>query len=71
MNKIDEKAEQLSKELQAELDEVSLRVSEYSLSDAIREGSLVTEHSKSGWGDGDSACALSAGVIAARRRGHL
>lgn len=68
MNKIDEKAD----ELRAMIDEIGLDVTtSYTLADAIREGSKVTEHNQAGWGNGDNACALSAGVIAARFRGYL
>jgi hypothetical protein len=44
-------------------------VTGYTLADAIREGSSVTtqEH---GWGSGETACALSAGSIAATARGY-
>lgn len=44
-------------------------VTGYTLADAMREGSSVTtqEH---GWGNGDTACALSAANIAARARGY-
>lgn len=42
----------------------------YRLSDAIREGSQVTEQAK-GWGDGESACAMHAAVIAAHARGYM
>jgi hypothetical protein len=42
----------------------------YRLSDAIREGSSVTEQAN-GWGQGEQACALHAGVIAAKARGFL
>ena len=72
MNKIDEKAAELSEALKAELGEIELKVTTgYTLADAIREGSKVTEHSQQGWGNGNNACALSAGVIAARARGYL
>lgn len=43
----------------------------YTLADAIRDGSTVTSQSQ-GWGDGDrEACALSAAVVAATARGYL
>lgn len=43
----------------------------YRLSDAIREGSSVTEQAVGDWGAGESACALHAGVIAAKARGYI
>lgn len=42
----------------------------YTLADAIREGCGVTTQAY-GWGNGDTACAMSAGVIAARARGYI
>lgn len=71
MTKLDEKALELSEELKNELGEIEVRATGYSLADAIREGSMVTDHNNSGWGDGDSVCALSAAVIAARSKGYL
>jgi hypothetical protein len=43
MSKIEEKALELSENLRAELGEIELRTMEYTLADAIREGSTVTE----------------------------
>jgi hypothetical protein len=40
----------------------------YTLADAIREGSTVTGQAYS-WGQGETACALSAAYLAARARG--
>ena len=77
MSKIDEKAAELTEVLDAQtkaaLAEAELNVltRPYTLGDAIREGSLVTTHNTSGWGDGESACALSAAVIAAKAHGYL
>jgi hypothetical protein len=72
MNKIDEKAAQLSEQLKADLGEIELKVTTgYTLADAIREGSTVSKHNHYGWGNGETACALTAGVIAARARGYL
>ena len=77
MNKIDEKAEELRKQraavdadLAAAINEIGMQVMTqgYTLVDAIREGSTVTKQAYN-WGDGDTACALSAAVIAARSRG--
>lgn len=42
----------------------------YTLADAIREGSQVTTQTY-GWGSGDTACALSAARLAAKARGYL
>lgn len=65
--KIDEKADELKKVL----GEIELNVlGNYTLADAIREGGLVTVQAHD-WGNGESACALSAAVIAARSRGFM
>lgn len=67
MNKIDDKAE----ELKQVLGEIEMDVlTSYTLADAIREGCLVSEQ-EYGWGTGETACALSSAVIAARSRGYL
>lgn len=72
MSKINEKAAELSKMREAELGAIELNViGKYTLADAIREGSLVSVHNADGWGDGESACALSAAVISARSRGFI
>lgn len=71
MSKIDEKAAEL--EMLQELGEIELKViGNYTLADAIREGCHVTTQAYN-WGsaDAENACALSAGVIAARRRGYV
>lgn len=69
MNKTEEKVDELKGILDAtevkELDRLN-----YRLSDAIREGSSVTEKAK-GWGNGENACALHAAVIAAKARGFM
>ena len=58
-------------ELKAELGEIEMSVlTNYSLADAIREGGLVTVQAFN-WGNGESACAMSAAVIAARSRGFM
>lgn len=45
-------------------------VAGYTLADAIREGSSVTEQA-TGWGDGESkACALTAAATAVKARGY-
>lgn len=68
MNKIDEKAEELRKTI----DEIGMSVyTGYTLADAIREGSTVSEHQVGGWGDGATACALTAAVISAKARGYV
>lgn len=57
--------------LRAELAEIELTVlTSYTLGDAIREGCTVTRQAYN-WGSGGTACALSAGAIAARARGYL
>jgi hypothetical protein len=67
--KTDEKVSELKGILDAtevnELDRLN-----YRLSDAIREGSSVTEKAR-GWGNGENACALHAAVIAAEARGYI
>lgn len=71
MNKITEKAQELDEKLKADLGAIELNVvGSYTLADAIREGSLVTVKEE-GWGDGDTACAMSAAVIAATSRGFV
>lgn len=68
MNKIDEKAAELKKTI----DEIGMSVyTGYTLADAIREGSTVTDHAVGSWGDGYSACALTAAVISAKARGYV
>lgn len=46
------------------------RSTTYRLSDAIREGSSVSDKAN-GWGEGDEACALHAAVISATARGYI
>jgi hypothetical protein len=43
----------------------------YTLADAIREGSSVTSQKVGGWVEGESACALGAGYLAAKARGYV
>ena len=66
--KVAETAEQLAAEINAiELDVMT----NYRLSDAIREGSKFTSQT-TGWGDGQqTACAMSAAFIAGKARGFL
>ncbi len=67
MSKIDEKVDELQKELSAiELDVLT----NYTLADAIREGASITAPA-AGWGDGHTACALTAAVISARARRYI
>lgn len=49
----------------------SLERLNYRLSDAIREGSTVSEQAVGAWGEGEQACALHAAVIAATARGYM
>lgn len=64
----DQKAAELSDVLRAELGEIGLKAQQYSLADAIRDGSRVTTQARN-WGNGHTACALSAAVIAGKARG--
>jgi hypothetical protein len=59
-------------ELKEKLEDLDLeQAMTYSLADAIREGSSVTDQCVGGWWDEDgSVCALSAAAIAAKAR-HL
>lgn len=67
MNKIDEKA----KELADSINMIGLDVlTSYTLADAIRDGSKVSEQER-GWGNGLTACALTAAVIGAKSRGYV
>ena len=43
----------------------------YTLADAIREGSSVTSQKVGGWIEGESSCALGACYIAAQARGYI
>lgn len=70
MNKTAEKVDELKGIIDAtEVKEIARM--NYRLSDAIREGASVTSKKTGGWGNGESACALHAGVIAARARGYM
>lgn len=71
MSKINEKAEALKK-MRKELGEVELSViGNFTLADAMREGSKVSKHNQNGWGDGDTACALLSVIISARSRDYV
>ncbi len=68
MNKIQERADELAQQME---DIEFKAVTEYTLADAIRDGSTVSEHNPRGWGNGETACALTAGVIGFVARGYL
>jgi len=68
MSVIDEKIKQLKNELA--VIETGVLTQGYTLADAIREGSTVTEQAYN-WGNGETACALSAGYIAAKAHGLI
>lgn len=70
MNKVDEKALELSEQLRAELGVIELTVNEYTLADAIREGSSVTTQAVGSFGTGATACALTAALVAAKARNY-
>jgi hypothetical protein len=54
------------------LSEIDMRVrTGYTLADAMREGSTVSEQKIGNWGDGETACALTAATIAAKARGYI
>lgn len=80
--KLEERAQLLRSNLATELDldedtkrmlgEIDMRVrTGYTLADAMREGSTVTEQKIGGWGDGETACALTAATVAAKARGYV
>lgn len=63
--------ERLSTQLEQELGQIEINVlTNYTLADAIREGSTVSRQEYD-WGSGDSACALSAAAISAAARGYV
>jgi hypothetical protein len=65
------KAQELDELLKADLGQIETSVlTSYTLADAIREGCLVTTKEE-GWGNGETACAMSAAVIAAVNRGYI
>lgn len=62
----------LDEETKAMLGEIDMRVrTGYTLADAMREGSTVTTQKIGGWGDGETACALTAATVAAKARGYV
>ena len=64
--------EELDEETKAMLGEIDFRVTTgYTLADAIREGSKVSKQEVGGWGDGETACALTAAAIAVKARGYV
>jgi len=68
MSQIDEKVEELKESINV----IGMSVlTGYTLADAIREGSSVTEQEVGGWGNGARACALTAAVISAKARGYI
>ncbi len=69
MQYIDQKVDELSKELA--VIETEVLTEGYTLSKAIREGSSVTTQAIGSYGDGLTACALTASYIAAKTRGVL
>lgn len=66
--KVDEKADEIA----AEINAISLDVlTNYRLSDAIREGAQFTKQAH-GWGDAQhTACAMTSAFTAAKARGYL
>lgn len=58
--------------LREELGNIEMDVlTSYTLADAIREGSTVTAQKHGGWIEGQQACALGAGYLAAKARGYI
>lgn len=58
--------------LKSELSEIEMKVlTNYTLADAIREGSSVTEQAIGSYQEGEKVCALSAAYLAAKARGYL
>mgnify|MGYP003624026848 CR=1 FL=1 len=58
--------------LKADLAAIEERVvTGYTLADAIREGSKVTEQANGAYRMGNNVCALSAGLISAKARGYV
>lgn len=80
MSLIEEKAELLRKQREAELDEQTKAVlgqvemgvlTRYTLADAIREGSTVSDQAYN-WTDAEGGlCAMSAAVVAAKSRDYM
>lgn len=71
MSRTEDKVKELQKQLERDMRGIELDViTNYTLADAIREGSSVTEKAN-GWGGGDKACAMHAAVISARAREQM
>lgn len=70
---LDKKAEDLKmgEATMKELSEIEARTKKFSLADAIRMGSTVTTPAVGNFGNGESACAMTAAVIAARAAGYM
>jgi len=67
----DEKVAELSEQIKNDLGGIEMNViGNYTLADAMREGSTVTDQAV-GWGTGDNACALSSAFISAKARGYV
>lgn len=63
--------EQATEKVREQISDKDLeRMTSYTLADAIREGSSVTTQAYN-WGNGETACALTAAAIAAKARGYL
>lgn len=69
MSRVDEKAAELTEALQAELGDIEVKANAYTLADAIRQGSSVTDHAVGSYGTGATACVLTAALVAARAHG--
>lgn len=64
--KVDEKVDAIKAMIEIE----DIKRMNFRLSDAIREGSKVSDQAYD-WGDGENACALSAAVMSAKARGYM
>ena len=64
----EEKVSELAKMMSGIEEEV---VTSYTLADAIREGSTVSDQAVGTWGTGERMCAMHAAVTAAAARGYL
>lgn len=64
--------EQKVDELREMLGDIEVNVlTEYTLADAIRDGSKVSEQAVGSWGEGAKQCALHTAVTAFIARGYL
>lgn len=71
MTKLDEKAAELNELMRSELGEIELGViANTTLADAMRAGAKVTTQAYN-WGDGETACALTAATIGAKSYGLI